>query len=326
MRKNIDKGVRPWGGAGFLIVFLTIAVGIIYVIYQWNSQSDVQDQFFVGLLMANTYAIYRFTLFLRRHLADSAVFYANALIDSPLGFSEDRFLREIFNLRIALLSGLVFGAIFLFATLLISPWDTIYQLNILLGLFLMVANVLTGMALYGLFVYFRYSLLFGSNIEVDLWDRSSPAISTLVDTNRYIILAVAFIGCVGMTSIIFSTFTLDFFTIAFLIFSVLIMLLAYVIPLIPITAQIRRKKRQSVNKICRLIENEHALLIETGMDPKLVLDVSRFESLISLYKSTKSVRTFPPVGEESINTAVSITLLTMFPSLIKFVLEKALGT
>ena len=84
----------------------------------------------------------------------------------------------------------------------------------------MVANVLTGMALYGLFVYFRYSLLFGSNIEVDLWDRSSPAISTLVDTNRYIILAVAFIGCVGMTSIIFSTFTLDFFTIAFSIFSV----------------------------------------------------------------------------------------------------------
>ena len=104
------------------------------------------------------------------------------------------------------------------------------------------------------------------------------------------------------------------------------MLLAYVIPLIPITAQIRRKKRQSVNKICRLIENEHALLIETGMDPKLVLDVSRFESLISLYKSTKSVRAFPPFGEESISTAVSITLLTMFPSLIRFVLERVLGT
>lgn len=185
----------------------------------------------------------------------------------------------------------------------------------------MAANVLMGMGLYGLFVYLRYSLLIGSNVEVDLWDRSSPAITALVDTNRYVILAVAFIACVAMVSILFSRFTLDYFTIAFSIFSASIIILAYAIPLIPITAQIRQKKKQCVNKICRLIENEHALLVESGADPKSGLDISRFESLTQLHKSTKSIRAFPPVGQESISTAVSITLLTMFPSLINLLLD-----
>ena len=114
MGKNMDSSVRPWGGIGLLMVVLTIAVGIIYVIYQWNYRSDRQEEIFVGLLMANTYAIYRFTLLLRKLLADSAVSYANALIDLPVEFSEKRFLREIFNPGKAVLSGLVFGSIFLF--------------------------------------------------------------------------------------------------------------------------------------------------------------------------------------------------------------------
>lgn len=70
----MDNSVRPWGGIGLLMVVLTIAVGIIYVIYQWNYRSELQEEIFVGLLMANTYAIYRFTYLLRRHLANSAVF------------------------------------------------------------------------------------------------------------------------------------------------------------------------------------------------------------------------------------------------------------
>lgn len=322
MGKNIDSGVRPWGGIGLLMVVLTIAVGIIYVIYQWNYQSERQEEIFVGLLMANTYAIYRFTYLLRRHLANSAVFYANALVDAPVEFSEKRFIREIFNPGKAVLSGLVFGSIFLLVTLDLRPWGEINNhLNIFLGLFLMVANVLTGMGLYGLFVYFRYSMLIGSNLEVDLWDRSSPAIIALVDTNRYVILTVAFIASVAMISILFSRFTLDFFTITFSIFSALMIILAYVIPLIPITAQIRRKKKQCVNKICRLIENEHALLVESGKDPKSGLDIRRFESLTLMHKSAKSVRAFPPVGQETISTAVSITLLTMFPSLINLLLD-----
>lgn len=181
------------------------------------------------------------------------------------------------------------------------------------------------MALYGLYVYFRYSLLIGSNIEVDLWDRSSPAISALVDTNRYVVLATAFVACTGMMSIIFSKFTLDYSIIVYSVFSITIILLAYIIPLIPITAQIRKKKKKSMSEISLLIQNEYAALLKAGKDAKLSLDTSKFDSLVSVHKSVKGVKAFPPVGEQSINTAMSVAFLTMLPSIIDFVLNRVTG-
>ena len=139
----------------------------------------------------------------------------------------------------------MFGAIFFFASIYLSPWGVDSPFNIVLGVFLFSSNILTGMALYGLYVYFRYALLIGSHIEVDLWDRSNPAISALVDTNRYVVLATAFVACAGMMSIMFSKFTLDYSIIMFSVFSIMLMLLAYIIPSNPYYDPNSEEKKES---------------------------------------------------------------------------------
>ena len=307
---------------------LTIVTGIAYIVLQWRGHDEIDDPWFVGIIMANTFAIYRFAMLLKDHLVQSAQHYVAPLKDSSIGFSEDKFTSDIFNTNNSLLCGIPFGSAFLVATLLASPWGGDseihvwpYDLNICLGVFLTVANIITGMALYSLAIYFRYALVLGRNIEVDLWDRSSPAMSALVTTNRYVVLGTAFVACAGMVSILLSKFEIDYLIGIFSIFSITVILLAYVVPLIPITAQIRQKKKQSMDEVGRLIQKEYEKLLDLGREERSAIDISRFESLATVYKSTKSIRTFPPVGEQSVNTAISVTFLTMLPSLIEFVLS-----
>ncbi|PCK07014.1 MAG: hypothetical protein COA42_16490 [Alteromonadaceae bacterium] len=67
--------------------------------------------------------------------------------------------------------------------ILLSPWEELNQLNYALAVFLFVANILTGMALLSLAIYFKYSFLIDSNINLDLWGRVS-SIDIIVTTGE----------------------------------------------------------------------------------------------------------------------------------------------
>ncbi len=77
MTKIFHDMERPWHGTGFVTVLLTIITGIISVVLQLlgesqESKGEIEDPWFVGIVMANTYAIYRFAMFLRAHLSQLA--------------------------------------------------------------------------------------------------------------------------------------------------------------------------------------------------------------------------------------------------------------
>ena len=134
-------------------------------------------------------------------------------------------------------------------------------------------NTVVGMAIYSLFVYFNYSLKIGRHIEIELWDRSNAALNNLIDTNRYIVSATAFVACLGMLSLLVSKFELNIYMAFFSAFSIFMIFLAYVIPLIPITTKIKKKKKMNINKLGALIQKEYLRILEQGEKPIESIDL-----------------------------------------------------
>lgn len=325
------KTRRPSDVLGFAIFLSVLFVGIAYVIYQNLLYARVDDPFFVGILIANTYAIYRFADHLKKRLERNWPANEKALYRAGKRRTKEEMISDVFNRRRSLILGVPFGGFFFVAVLYLKPWcneplscvDS--HANELLALFLFLVNIIAGMALYSLYVYFRYTLKAGYRIKVDLWDRSANAVEALANTSQRVVLATAFVAFAGMLSLIDSKFNPDYPIVVFSIFSVSIILLSYIVPLIPITNRLRKKKRRNLNKINKLIQQEYNALIDPGGDPRSNLDTKRFDALVSVRQSVKKIRAFPPVGEESISTAIQVTVLTMLPSLIDMVLPAIKG-
>ena len=102
-----------------------------------------------------------------------------------------------------------------------------------------------------------------------------------------------------------------------MIVATLIILLAYLIPVIPITRQIRTKKKQNLSEIRKLMESEYQKLLADGHSGNSKMDSSRFDTLAELYKSVKSVRAYPPVGHYSVRTILSVSFLTILPTVVE---------
>lgn len=312
---------NPWRGTGLVFVTFSIISGLTYILMQWNLVQDVEDPFFVGILMANTYAIYKFTAFLKKHLILASKSYeSNIEYETGGHFDTSKFLNDVFNPLRAFLFGFSFGLCFFLYSYFISAWEQEKLLDVYLGVFMLCSNVVTGMGLYSLFVYFKYSIRIGECVDIDLWDRSNAAVMALVDTNRYVVMATAFVACIGTISIIFSKFKVDYSTIFFSAGSICIIFLAYVVPLIPITTKLREKKKKNLADIGEMIQSEYNDIMCNKNRAEIHLN--QLEVLKQLHDMVKSVRAFPPIGEQSINTAISVTLLTLLPPLIDFLLSQ----
>lgn len=309
---------HPWFGAGLFFVALTFVMGVVYTIVELQSDANDRDQIFVGILMANTYVIYKFTAFFKQYLSRSALEYENALRQSSLQFDQTVFMKQVFAPLRSVSAGIVYGAIFFIGVMVLQPWGSFTDLNLMLACLLFVANVVTGMALFSLVIYFKHSYEIGSRLTIKLWDRSGEGVRILLDTNRYVVVATCFCASLSMISLLFSVFNFDTPIIFFSVVCVLIILLAYLIPVIPITRQIRHKKRQSLSELRELMEVEYQTLMTSGYSDEK-MDSSRFDTMADLYKSVESVRAYPPVGHYSLKTVASVTVLTILPTAIDFI-------
>ena len=171
MLGKADSDGHPWFGFGLFTFVLSCIVGFSYIFYQWFLFSRVDDPLFVGILMANSYAIFKFISYLRTKIQSSSELFKSIIITSDPGFYDKELSVEIFNPMRGLLLGISFGSVFFIGIVFIMPWGEEIYLNYILALFLCLSNIITGMALYSLSVYFKYAILVGANIEVDLWDR-----------------------------------------------------------------------------------------------------------------------------------------------------------
>jgi hypothetical protein len=307
--------------AGRICVGASILVGLLYVIGQWLVTGDVRDPIFIGILMANGFALYTILLYFIDHFTSSAEAISDSLSDRDVSFDAKNFIDDLFDRKRSVATGLVFGSLFLVAVLtILQVWEGYRSLRTLLGLFLFSTNFITGMAVYSLFIYYKKSLKLGNIADIDLWDRSCTVFKFLVDTNRYLILAVGYICFMAMISLLFSVFEFSFSLTLFSIWSLVVLITTFIVPLIPVSRRIRDLKKRHAEKLSvqRQIEYDR---VRDRLASGSNLDTSKLDAIKMLQKEIKSVRVFPPVGAKSIETAIFITILTVLPSLVDFVLK-----
>ena len=316
-----DSAYRYFRLVGRISVGASILIGLLYVIGQWLVTGEVQDPIFVGILMANGFALHTLLLYFINHFTSSAEAISNSLSDKDVSFEAGEFIGDLFNRRRSVTTGLIFGTLFLAAVMtILQVWEDNRSLRTLLGLFLFSTNFITGMAVYSLFIYYRKSLELGDLADIDLWDRSCSIFKFLVDTNSYLVLSVGYICFAATISLVFSVFEFTFSLTFFSIWSLVVLVTTFIVPLIPVSKRIRDLKVEHTEKLAvqrQIAYDRVSDSLISGGD----LDTSKLDAIRTLQNEIKSVRVFPPVGAKSVETAIVVTILTVLPSLVDFVLN-----
>lgn len=306
----------------FIGVVVSLVVGTIYVVVQWIRRSDVADPLFVGILMANDFLIFSilkfFTVSLRAHgreLEAGLDRYSDHLSVSTM-------LDAMFAVTRGGIVAVLFGSIFFLGVLLLQiAWEADSALRLLLATFLFTSNFVTGLGIFSLVKFFRIALRLRGHVRVELFDRSCPVTQFLMWASRRVVQATAFISCLAMLSLLFSVFKLDFSTVLFSIWTVTLLSVAYLVPLIPISNRLAILKGNELRRLGLLIQEQYALLMAQSSNPSATVEMERFEVLDTLNKKISKIRVFPPVGSKSVETALFVTFLTLLPSLIEFFLN-----
>jgi hypothetical protein len=209
---------------------------------------------------------------------------------------------------------LFLAIIFFFSTLSAQPAEN-SLVNLALATFLGFSNLLTGLGAAAMVLFVKNGFKAAKLINVGLWDRSSPLFSSYLNLAESTARGVALIGCVGVINASISIFDLGAPVILFSAFAVGSILTVYIVPTIPIISALREQKRTQLSKLSSEIQREYDLMLDAHKQTR-VFNSSNLENMLRVYKDIVSIRTFPPVGERTLNTALIVTILTVLPSLI----------
>lgn len=280
----------------------SIMSGLLYLGAQYWEKATFADPLFVGLLMSNNVIALRVIGYLEKRVLD----VQNA------GF--ENFYLKIFDWKTGILSGLLLASVFFIASLIIKPVeDTL--LNCMLAIFLGISNLLTGQGAAAMFLFVKNGFEAAKLIKVELWDRSSALFSNYLNLAESTARGVALIGCVGIINASVSLFDLGAPIYVFSSFAIGSILIVYVVPTIPIVTSLKEQKRAQLSDLSAEIQKEYDLMLDAHKKTR-VFNSSNLENMLRVYKDIVSIRTFPPVGERTLNTALIVTILTVLPSLV----------
>ena len=290
-----------------IFLVLTFIASAFYVFLQVQRYSNVTDALFTGMLMGNTFIIARLTSFIEKKI--QALDIRSELV---LGFS---LYKNVYQRSTHIITAIAFSVIFFAVTLVIQPIDDSI-LNFGLAVLLGAANLITGYAASCLLSYVLYGYDAAKKFKIQLWDRSCELLSGFFIINDWVVKSVAVIGCVGIINAMLSQFHIGAPIYAFCAFSLICAISAYLFPLMPLVTKLRREKFAHLSLLSSKIQTEYDLLLnESGVANQKAIEI---EGLLKVYKEISLIRTFPPVGERTVNTAFVVTILTALPSLIDF--------
>jgi hypothetical protein len=305
----------PWHGMGIASYSLVVLLASYYVVSQLMHFEEVKDPLFIGILLAAALITIRFGLVIRREISKID---AEIKQKSDLNLLFPNIEHSTFNNRGCFLTGILFVGLFSVSAFFMQPWPENSQLKLALISFIGAVNFITGMAVYSILVHIFNSMKIGKSIEIMLWDRTCPLLLALINTNNLLVKAVSLIASLSVISLIFSVFKVDGFIYGFTIYVGISLVSVFVLPMMPITNKIRDLKLNHMSQISSKLQKEYDYILNSSPENKKI-NSANFESLLSTYKSIKSVKAFPPVAEKSFNTAVYATLLTMLPSTIDLI-------
>ena len=302
-----NEARRPWGWLGGLLLLLTGAAAVTYLVVAYLETRppeapsfQVQQVGFAILLVLNALFICLAAKLIRTRLQQ---------LDNKLP-AKRRFTAKVFARRGALICGLTCGLLFYVVAVYVageSRW---------LGGFLFIANIITGMGLYGVFTFGVLAFHLGDHLPVSLWGPTDKRLLRLMYCNRQIAITVAVATAVAISSLILIDVSprLEWL---FAILSLAIVAASYTLPLAKVTFRLVLLKQRKLVELGMQIQKEFAKVSLAAKDGSRAVDTARLDSLQALKKQVSIVVPFPDFGGSMLSTSGSAVLLALVPLLLE---------
>lgn len=328
-RRNPTTRTIYTGYLGLLLVTACcFASGVVYTIVQWNDHGAIEDAVFVSMLIGATMILMLGLRALYSYIATKGMdFYSFALStpDPEVALEEHRGLcASVFNSVRMTLVGFVYGLAVGSAPLLLGVWPNDLSLRLLLTVFMFFVNFATGLAFYGLVVFFFRAVRMGQMVKVDLWHIDNPSTGFLLGATRRISVLASVYVCICLSSILFSELPVSGLVIAYSCFSGAIILASLLIPSHPVAQKLRDAKAKTLGEIEIQLNAAFQEAIENMKTSGAKVDLVRFESLLQLREKVEKIHTWP-FRVKALTAGASVVFFSSIPVILQLILERVLG-
>lgn len=312
-----------WHWVGWFSIVSGVLAAGVYLYEQYAVLGALRDPVFVGLILANTLTGFRFGLFFKSRLVDLIDAFNVVEHENADPIVRETALAQIFEDKLGLAFAVLFSAMIAVPVYLMVPWaafidgqDAVHLTN-LMAAFLFFANLMVGFGLFCLLRYWQLSARRIRKVKLTILNPSRPDLILFQLMTKMIVVLSATLSCIAITSLVFSVFKLDEMTVLFSIASFTVVLAAYLVPIIPLSAIFRQTKFEELHKVETLIARHYDAQV-TRQTPMPDVDLN---ALMTYRNEIRAIKTLPPGGEFSIVTAGSVAFVTFLPALFELILS-----
>ncbi|MBN1184237.1 MAG: hypothetical protein JXB49_18250, partial [Bacteroidales bacterium] len=285
--ENINNQIKSWfltkKSFYWFYSFSLIFTGIIYILYQFYLLKSIYDSLFIGLLYGGSFILLIGIKWIQVYFDDKiSTFYSNLDVDTNLnsGIFES-LTKKIFRNPLTIIAGIGYGIAIGCVPILLNIWENSIVLNILLSLFLFIVNFLTGASLFSLIMLFVFLYKTSSFLKIGLYNRYNTSTNFITDLSKRASIIASFYIAFSITSIYFSELPINSLTIGYSIFAAIIILIAYIVPMIPIRNKLQIQKKETIEKLSVYIQDEFDKQLHNAKSNNMI-DTERYNSLIEL--------------------------------------------
>lgn len=308
----------------FTLLVLALLSGVGYLTLERVLTGTIGDAVFVSMLIGATAILLYGLKYLRDYLVNRGIRFYNFVLSTEnpeeVYRQHKRLCSSVLNFRWMTVAGLIYGTVIGSAPYLLSLWPANPGLQISLSTFLFVINYATGVAFYGLIVFFVHAVRMGQMIEVDIWRVNKPSTDFLLGATRRISILASIYAGLSNTSILFSVLPISPLVISYFCFSGLTILASVVIPSLPIAQKLRRAKMEALNEIERQLHDRLKDSLRKAKDSNEKANTEELESLLTVKEKIEAVHSWP-FRIKSISAGLSVILFTSIPLIVEYLLK-----
>lgn len=308
----------------FLKVYslVVLLLGMTYIVYQYEVQNEILDAPFIGLLLGGTLALLIGVKWIQTYLRD----FSHEFVSTLEGISDSdlsKLYSSTFANKYILLFSVGYALLVASSVIIMGIWSEDSILQTLIISFLFVINFLTGAALFSLFRLFVLLYRTSKKAVVKVYDRTNITVRYVTELSKRASIICALYVAFSMSSLHFSLYPINALVISYSIFAATMIVLAYLIPMIPIRNSLQKKKQDLKNEISQLLQHEFESLVNEAKNQNQI-GTDKYNSLLELRSKISSVPTLP-VGMKTIFNGFSVFVITLLPIIVQFILEKVIN-
>ncbi|MBO3117496.1 hypothetical protein J4050_12100 [Winogradskyella sp. DF17] len=320
---DVQKLIDAWflGKTRNITVYLVLLIvsSLAYIILQYSSIQNVTDSIFIGLLLGGTFVLILGVKWIQNYTSNNSIQFIEALSDFDHSFVT-KLYRAVFNKSKVAIIGVGYGLLIGLSPFYFNLWDDNFKLNLFLCFFLFLVNFLTGASIYALSQLFILLYKTSKNIKAKIYDRTDITIRYVTELSKKMSVVAAFYVAFSMGSIYFSKYPLNSLIIGYGIFAAIVIVSAYIIPMIPIRNKIQKQKSKLKDEVSELLQQEFESMLTKAKNDQPISS-EKYHSLLELRGKIANIPSLP-VGMKTVWNSLSLFGITILPIIVQIILEK----